>query len=693
MIKLLQFLKKIEILKNQQWQFLSVPILIIMILSMLVLPLPPIALDIFFTFNIVLSIMILLVSMFTQNTLDFSSFPTILLFSTLLRLALNIASTRVILLYGNTGSFSAGHVIEAFGSFLIGGNFAIGIVIFIILVVINFLVITKGSGRIAEVGARFFLDSMPGKQMAVDADLNSGMISIEEAKNRRNTIEQESDFYGAMDGANKFIRGDAIAGILIMIVNIIGGLSIGILQYQMSFLQAATVYSILTIGDGLVTQIPALLISTASGVIVTRVSTNDKNIGEQMIYQIFNNPKIILLGGIVLGIFGLIPGMPNFMFLIFTFGLFFLSWWIYTTNVVQISTSEDSKNFSYSEIMEPSWRDVQFENPIVIELSKKLLFIIKPSQENDFLKKIQVIRKNITQNFGFLLPNINITYNSSLENGCYRILIKGVEYGQGKGYIKKLLAIDSFSTMHQLSGIKIQEPVFGLSAYWIDPLEKDVAIQKKFTIVDISTVLVTYINKILIDNIHELLGFQEIHQLIEHISENFPKLIDHLIPNIISTATFQKILKNLLKEKIPIRDISSILEALLSHGVNLKNNISALTSAVRISLKKIITQKFFFQNYYINAIGLSQNLEKILLQLVRSKNNIMEPNFLENLIIKTKNSIVNQKKLKEPIVLLVHHDLRIMLSEVYYYSIPDLIILSYLEIIETRKICITTEIK
>ncbi|AEH39743.1 type III protein export, membrane component [Buchnera aphidicola (Cinara tujafilina)] len=617
-----------------------------MILSMLILPLPPIVLDIFFTFNIVLSIMILLVSMFTKSTLEFSSFPTILLFSTLLRLTLNIASTRVILLHGNSGSYSAGHVIEAFGSFLIGSNFVIGTVIFIILVIINFLVITKGSGRIAEVGARFFLDSMPGKQMAVDADLNSGMITIEEAKYRRKTIEQESDFYGAMDGANKFIKGDAIAGILIMIVNIIGGLSIGILQHNMSFLQAATIYSILTIGDGLVTQIPALIISTASGVIVTRVNTNDKNIGEQMIYQIFNSPKIILLGGIVLGVFGLIPGMPNFMFLIFTCGLFLLSWRMYSSNIVQISKSENSKNLNSSKIIEASWNDVQFEYPISIELSKKLLPILHQNKKNNFLKNIQIIRKNITQNTGFLLPNVNITHNINLEDGYYRILIKGVEYARGMGYLDKLLAIDSYNTMNELSGIKIQEPVFGLPAFWINLIEKEHAIKNKFTVVDIGTVITTYINKILINNIHELLGFQEIQQLIEHISEMCPKLIDHLIPNIISITTLQKILQNLLQEKIPIRDMNTILETLINHGFSLKNNIVALTNIVRLSLKKIITQKFFYQNQYINAIGLSQSFEITLLELIKNKNNTIEPTFLEHFIIKTKNSILHPKKNK-----------------------------------------------
>lgn len=693
MMKLLIFFKNIKQIQNQQWHFLSVPILIIMILSMLVLPLPPFVLDVFFTFNIVLSIMILLVSMFTRNTLDFSSFPVILLFSTLLRLALNIASTRVILLQGNIGSFSAGHVIEAFGSFLIGGNVVIGTVIFIILVVINFLVITKGSGRIAEVSARFFLDSMPGKQMAIDADLNAGMISIQEAKDRRKNIEKESDFYGAMDGANKFIRGDAIAGILIMIVNIIGGLSIGILQHDMSFFRAASVYSILTIGDGLVTQIPALIISTASGVIVTRVSTNDKNIGEQMIYQIFNNPKVIFLGGIVLGVFGLIPGMPNFMFLIFTCGLFFLSWWVYTTNIIHISKVEDSKNIKDSEIIEASWQDVQFESPIIIELSKKLLPITYSSEKNNFLKKIQIIRKNITQNIGFLIPNINFSHNPSLENGYYRILIKGVEYGRGVGFIDQLLAIDSCNTMKELSGMKIKEPVFGLSAFWINFSLKEEAIKNKFTVVDIGTIIITYINKILIDNIHELLGFQEIQQLIQHISDNSPKLIDYLIPNILSTTDLQKILQNLLKEKIPIRDIHTILEALINHGLSLKNNIAALTGMVRIALKKIITQKFFFQNFYVNAIGLSQDFEKILFQLTQNKDHSMEPTFVDNLIMKTKESISKQKTLKEPIVLLVHHDLRQILSELYRHSIPELVVLSYLEIIETRKICITSEIK
>lgn len=690
MNNLLILLKKIKNFQNKQWQVLSVPILIIIILSMLVLPLPPIILDIFFTFNIILSIMILLVSMFIKKTLDFSSFPTVLLFSTLLRLALNVASTRIILLQGNIGGFSAGHVIEAFGTFLIKGNFIIGIVIFIILVIINFLVITKGSVRIAEVGARFFLDSMPGKQMAIDADLNSGIIVAKIAKKRRINIDRESDFYGAMDGASKFIRGDALAGILIMIVNIIGGLAIGILQHNMSFLKAAKIYSILTIGDGLVTQIPALIISTASGVIVTRVTTNDKNIGEQMIDQIFNHPKIILLGGIILGIFGIIPGMPNFIFLFFTLLLFFLSWWIYKNNINKISSSKKLKNTDIYDNIEVSWRDVQFESPILIEFSEKLLSITKNDNRNDFFKKIQIIRKNITQNFGFLLPKINMRCNINLQDNCYRILIKGVEYGRGIGYLDKLFAIDSTGTMEELPGIKIKEPVFGFFAFWIDEKLKKYAINKKFSVVNISAVIITHFNKIITDHIYELLGFQEVQQLIGLISQSYPKLIDSLIPDIISVIVLQKILQNLLKEKIPIRDINTILETLIDHGKSLKNNVISLTSIVRISLKNIITQKFFSQHYNINVIGLSKKFEDILLQIVKQKNNSVEPKFSNILIKKTNNAILNQKKLKYPIVLLVQHNLRVLLSNLFMNIFPELIVLSFLEISINRKIYMTS---
>ncbi|SPW30924.1 Flagellar biosynthesis protein flhA [Edwardsiella tarda] len=438
-------------MKDSQWQVLAGPILILLILSMMVLPLPPFVLDLLFTFNIALSIMVLLVAMFTQKTLEFAAFPTILLFSTLLRLSLNVASTRVILMNGYTGGASAGQVIEAFGHFLVGGNFAIGIVVFIILVLINFMVITKGAGRIAEVGARFVLDGMPGKQMAIDADLNAGLIGEEEAKTRRAEVTQEADFYGSMDGASKFVRGDAIAGLMIMALNVVGGLLIGVIQHGMSVGQAAETYTLLTIGDGLVAQIPALVISTAAGVIVTRVST-DQDVGEQMVTQLFNNPRVLILSGAVLGLLGLVPGMPNLVFLLFTVALLGTAWWM-SKRTAQAEQQQEQMPLPESQpVMEASWDDVQLEDPLGLEVGYRLIPLVDFQQNGELLGRIRSIRKKFAQTMGFLPPVVHIRDNLELQPSGYRILLKGIEAGRGEAHPGRWLAINPGNAAGTLEG-------------------------------------------------------------------------------------------------------------------------------------------------------------------------------------------------------------------------------------------------
>ncbi|WP_343126689.1 flagellar biosynthesis protein FlhA [Buchnera aphidicola] len=680
-------------LKEKKKNFLKsllVPVLILILLLMLIVPLPSFLLDIFFTFNITLAIMILSSTMFIRSTLEFSTFPIILLFSTLLRLALNISSTRIILLKGHLGFFSAGHVIEAFGNFIVGGNFIIGIVVFIILVVINFIVITKGASRIAEVGARFTLDAMPGKQMAIDSDLNSGLIKEVEAKKRRLKIEKESDFYGSMDGASKFVRGDAIAGIFIMIVNLLGGLFVGIWQHKMMFSEAARRYCLLTIGDGLVAQIPALIISTASAIIVTRVSTEDTYVGEQIIDQIFHSPQIIFFSGLILGVLGLIPGMPNFIFLIFTIGLFFLSFFFYRKNFILKNFQKKKKNIiQKNKKTLVTWKDVHFEESIVIELSYNLNSLIQVLGIDNLLENLTKLRKNFAQEIGFLPPFFYVFINHDLPLNFYRILIKGVEIASGNIFLDKLLAINTGKAQGSLIGKKVFDPVFNFPAFWIAQKFKEEAILKNFMIVKNSMIIITHLNHIIKNFFHEILGFQETQELLDYVSNMTPKLVLSLVPEFLSTLDIQKILKNLLKEKISIKDIKTILETLLEYAPSLKKDLDMLTSMVRIALRKSITQKYFSQFGDIKVLGLHFKLEKLLLENIEKNNYIIEPNLANNLIKNTKIAIKKQKKNNDPIVLIVNHSLRLFISRIFLKSIPEIVVLSYFEISEERNIIIT----
>lgn len=691
MINFSSIFRIIKNFKNTQWKVLAGPILILIILSMMVLPLAPFILDIFFTFNIALSIIILLVSMFTRKTLDFAAFPTILLFSTLLRLALNVASTRVIFLNGHTGTDSAGRVIESFGHFLVGGNFAIGIVVFIILVIINFMVITKGAGRIAEVGARFILDAMPGKQMAIDADLNASLIGEAEAKKRRLQITQEADFYGSMDGASKFVRGDAIAGILIMFLNIFGGLIIGVFQHNMLLTKAAEVYTLLTIGDGLVAQIPALVISTAAGVIVTRVSTN-QNVGEQMISQLFCNSQVILLSAIVLGILGLVPGMPNIVFLIFTILLLLLAWQlnrkkhIFNNDVLSDSTNQNKPILNST--VEASWNDVELEDPIRIEIGLNLVPMLDVKKSGDLLEKIRIVRKKIAKEIGFLPPLVHIKNNMNLTKNSYRIFIKGIEIGNGECLYGKLMAISTGQEIESLPFKAVNEPAFGLSGYWIDTSFKMEAEKKGYSVVDSSSIIATHLNFLISQNINELFGRYETQQLLNRVNSEIPKLTEDLIPNVIDLTTLHKILKNLILEKVPIKDMRTILETLSEHAINQKD-ANELTSIIRISLSKIIIQKLFYKKNTIEVMVLESNLEKLLMDSVKGEKINIEPGLSEILLSKTKKAIEQQKSIKAPVVLLVPHILRLFLSRFLRIHFSELTVLSELEITSINNIKVT----
>ncbi|EKT62248.1 flagellar biosynthesis protein FlhA [Providencia burhodogranariea] len=695
MANLVELLKLPKNLQGTQWQLLAGPVLILLILSMMVLPLPAFILDLLFTFNIALSIMVLLVAMFTKHTLEFAAFPTILLFATLLRLSLNIASTRIILLDGHTGPDAAGKVVEAFGHFLVGGNFAIGIVIFIILILINFMVITKGAGRIAEVGARFVLDGMPGKQMAIDADLNAGVINDEEAKKRRAEVTQEADFYGSMDGASKFVRGDAIAGIMIMVINVIGGLIIGVGQHDMTLSDAASVYTLLTIGDGLVAQIPALIISTAAGVIVTRVAT-DEDVGEQMVSQLFNNPRVMWLSASVLGLIGLIPGMPNFVFLLFTAALAGLGWYLVHKEKQPGSLSDDSqmKHFQdANKVVEATWDDVQLEDLLAMEVGYRLIPLVDNEQQGELLGRIRGLRKKFAQEVGYLPPVVHICDNLELSPCEYRILIKGAEVGRGEAQPGRCLAIDPGNVVGTLQGDMTKEPAFGLPAIWVDDDLREQAQIQGYTVVSASTAVATHFNQILLQNSSTLFGRQEAQMLYERVKKEMPKLADNLIPDTISLTILHRVLQNLLLEDVMIRDMRSIVETLAEMvGENgEQKDTDYLTSQVRIALGRAITQQWFGNSEEIQVIGLDANLEQILLQTAKNGGGL-EPNLAQFIQIQAEEAIGHQEAMGSPTVLLVNHGLRLILSRFLRRSLPQLVVMSNLELNDSRKIRMTSMI-
>ncbi|HCR3982914.1 TPA: flagellar biosynthesis protein FlhA [Kluyvera ascorbata] len=677
-------------LKSTQWQVLAGPVLILLILSMMVLPLPAFVLDLLFTFNIALSIMVLLVAMFTQRTLEFAAFPTILLFTTLLRLALNVASTRIILMEGHTGGAAAGKVVEAFGHFLVGGNFAIGIVVFIILVIINFMVITKGAGRIAEVGARFVLDGMPGKQMAIDADLNAGIIGEDEAKKRRAEVTQEADFYGSMDGASKFVRGDAIAGILIMVINVIGGLLVGVLQHGLDLGKAAESYTLLTIGDGLVAQIPALVISTAAGVIVTRVST-EQDVGEQMVGQLFSNPRVMLLSAGVLGLLGLVPGMPNLVFLLFTAALLGLAWWI-RGREMKAPEQPQPVNVpeSSSQAVEATWSDVQLEDTLGMEVGYRLIPMVDFQQDGELLGRIRSIRKKFAQEMGFLPPVVHIRDNMDLSPALYRILLKGVEIGSGEAYPGRWLAINPGTAAGSLPGEVTTDPAFGLDAIWIESALKEQAQIQGFTVVEASTVVATHLNHLISLHASELFGRQEAQQLLDRVTQEMPKLTEDLVPGVVTLTTLHKVLQNLLDEKVPIRDMRTILETLAEHAP-IQTDPGELTSVVRVALGRAITQRWFPGNDEVQVIGLDTPLERLLLQALQGGGGL-EPGLADRLLAQTQEALARQEMLGAPPVLLVNHALRPLLSRFLRRSLPQLVVLSNMELSDNRNIRMTATI-
>ena len=685
---LTDYLGRMDLLGDMRMKLLAGPLLIIMILSMMILPLPPFALDLFFTFNIALAVMVLLVSMFTQKPLDFAAFPAVLLFTTLLRLSLNVASTRVVLMEGHNGGDSAGKVIEAFGQFLVGGNFAVGLVVFLILVIINFMVITKGAGRIAEVGARFMLDAMPGKQMAIDADLNAGLIGEDEARQRRSDVSQEADFYGSMDGASKFVRGDAMAGLVIMVVNIIGGLLIGMMQHDLDFGTAAKTYTLLTIGDGLVAQIPALVISTAAGVTVSRVTT-DQDVGQQMISQLFINPQVLWLAAGVMGLLGLVPGMPNLVFLIFTVLLGGLAWWLQRNERNRVTEEAVSAAPPPAqEAPEASWDDVQLVDTLGLEVGHRLIPLVDHRQQGELLGRIKSVRKKYAQEVGFLPPVVHIRDNLELGANTYVITLKGVEIGQAEAYPGKWLAIDPGQVSGQLEGTRTEDPAFGLPAVWIEAAQREHAQVYGYTVVDAGTVVATHLNHLLHQHAGEMLGRQEVQQLLDKLSAEDKSLVEDVVPKIVNLTQLQRLLQQLLEEDVSIRDMRTILDTLAEHGGG-QVEVSDLTAMVRVALGRAITQQWFPAQGDLHVIGLDAKLEQVLMQAMNS-GGALEPGLAETLMEQASKALERQEQSGEPPVLVVQHSLRALLSRFLRRRLRNLVVMSQAEIPDDRTLRITS---
>jgi flagellar biosynthesis protein FlhA len=680
-----------SILAGNNLKSLAGPILIVMILAMMVLPLPTFILDVLFTFNIALAIIVLLVSLYSKDPLDFAAFPTVLLITTLLRLSLNVASTRVVLLDGHTGPDAAGKVIEAFGHFLVGGNYAVGLVVFIILVVINFVVITKGAGRIAEVSARFTLDAMPGKQMAIDADLNAGLIGEEDARKRRETISKEADFYGSMDGASKFVRGDAIAGILVMLITIIGGLIVGVAQHDLDLSNAAKNYTLLTIGDGLVAQIPALVISMAAGLVVSRVST-DEDLGQQVLGQLFDKPRVLILTAVIIGTMGLVPGMPNFVFLLLSASLGMWAYLIINRAPVTDQAPAAKSQPAATEIQDASWEDVSPVDTLGLEVGYRLIPLVDKAQQGDLLKRINGIRKKFAQEIGFLPPVVHIRDNLELRPNAYRITLKGSVIGQGESYNGMYLAINPGRVTMTLPGTETSDPAFGLPAVWIEASLRDQAQNNGYTVVDASTVVTTHINHLIHSYAAELLGRQELQQLFDHLSQKSPKLIEDLVPKLLPLSAVQKVLHNLLEESVHIRDMRTIIDVLTEHAGRTQDT-SELTEIVRAALGRAIVEQFFPAGVELQVMNLHHELEAILAQAVGSgvtAGGGIEPGLADTLLKGATVAAQRQEQLGLPIVLLVPSSIRMLLARFLRRALPQLRVLSHSEIPDSRKIKITS---
>ena len=660
----------------------AAPMLVVAILAMMVLPLPPWLLDMFFTVNIAVALMVMMVAAYMLRPLDFAAFPAVLLLTTLMRLSLNVASTRVVLLEGHTGPGAAGAVIEAFGHFLIGGNFAVGLIVFSILVVINFVVVTKGAERIAEVSARFALDAMPGKQMAVDADLNAGTIDEKEAKRRRSEVAEEADFFGSMDGASKFVRGDAVAGILILLINIFGGFAVGVLQHGLSASAAADTYILLAVGDALVAQIPGLLISVAAAMVVSRVG-KEQDLGRQIALQMFVSPRVLGITAAIMAILGLIPGMPHLVFLSIALLIGALAWML-----AHQPAAEDANALPAPAATdgEASWDDLQPVDQLGLELGYRLIALVDKNRQGDLLGRIKGVRRKFAQEVGFLPPAVHVRDNLELKPSGYRITLRGVIVGEGEAFPGMFLAINPGGLSAPLIGTATTDPAFGLPAHWIDERQREAAQMAGFTVVDSETVMATHLSHLMQVHASRLLSRTETQQLVEHVARLAPKLIEEVVPKMVSIAVFQKVLQLLLDESVHIRDIRTIIESLAEHAASITDP-AELARRVRVALSPAIVQQIYGATRELNVIAIDPPLERLLVQALGSPSGPSLDPAVADMLSKTASDVaLRQEEIGVPACLLVPDQIRSAIARLLRRAAPRLQVLAHSEIPETHTI-------
>lgn len=693
------FLNRFDKTHLRHFKGLGTPLLVMAALGMVILPMPSLLLDVLFSFNIALSLVVLLIVVYTLKPLDFGSFPAVILIATILRLALNVASTRVVLLEGHKGPDAAGKVIEAFGAVVIGGNYAVGLVVFLILIIINFVVVTKGAGRIAEVTARFTLDAMPGKQMAIDADLNAGFINQDQARERRNEVTAESDFYGSMDGASKFVKGDAVAGILILFINIIGGLIIGMVQHDLPFASAVEIYTLLTIGDGLVAQIPGLLLSVGTALVVTRQNTSE-DMGEQLSSQLGQEKSLYIAAGVMF-IMGIMPGMPGFAFISFAV---VIAGGAYYTSKAKISNAtalvaekeqqQEHTDQKEAEVKDLDWDDVNHVDIVGLEIGYRLIPLVDKAQGGELLSRIKGVRKKLSQEFGFLVPAVHIRDNLDLDPNCYQISLMGVTVGNAEIRHDQELAINPGQVFGTLDGVVTKDPAFGLDAVWIDKSQRENAQTLGYTVVDAATVLATHLSQILTNNAAQLLGHEEVQNLLDILEKSYPKLVEGLVPDILTLGTVVKILQNLMNEGVAVRDMRSIVQTLVEYGPK-SQDTDILTAAVRITLRKFIAQDLVGAALEIPVITLAPELEQILhksIQMAGDDGAGIEPGLAERLQKSLTEGAQQQEMAGDSPILLTSGILRAVLAKFTKYTIPGLRVISYQEVPDDKQIKIVSAI-
>jgi flagellar biosynthesis protein FlhA len=695
MNELLLRLKGLSATDAKVFQVMAAPIVVLMVLVMMVLPLPPLVLDIFFTFNIAMALMVMMVSATMIRPLDFAAFPSVLLLTTLLRLSLNVASTRIVLMQGHTGTGAAGRVIEAFGHVLIGGNFAVGIIVFAILVIINFVVITKGAERIAEVGARFTLDAMPGKQMAIDADLNAGLIDENEAKRRRRETGEEAEFHGSMDGASKFVRGDAMAGMLILFINIIGGFVIGVAQHDLSAADAASTYVLLAVGDALVAQIPALLISVAAAMVVSRVG-KEQDVGQQIVQQLFRNPKVMGVAAGVIGLLGMIPGMPFFIFVPASAGMGWATYKMYLAE--QAEKNKPKQVDKPAEVSNPngeaSWEDLQPVDTLGLEVGYRLIQLVDTDRGGDLLTRIKGVRRKFAQEVGFLPPSVHIKDNLELRPSVYRITLRGAVVGEGEVFPGMLMAINPGHVTNALPGTAATDPAFGLPAVWVEERQREAAQMAGYTVVDSSTVVATHLSHLMQLHAAKLLGRVETQQLVEHVTKLAPKLIEDVVPKMVGIATLQKVLQLLLEEGVHIRDMRSIIETLAeqtAQAPQISSDATELARRIRIGLAPAIVQQIYGPVKELDVIAIEPDLERLLTQALTAANGpMLDPGVADHLTRQAADASQRQENLGHPACLLVPDQIRPSVAKLLKRAAPRLKVLGHSEIPETHSIRIGT---